>query len=53
LHPSVEFERGVVDERVEEDMSLNIFQMTTNTSEPTTELVNRELLIFRHYQVVV
>jgi hypothetical protein len=53
LHPLVESKRGVVDERVEEDMSLNIFQMTTNTSEPTMELVNRELLIFKRYQVVV
>jgi hypothetical protein len=27
--------------------------MTSNTSEPTTELVNIEVLIFRHYQVDV
>jgi hypothetical protein len=38
LHPWVEFERGVVDERVEEDKSLDIFEIITNTSEPTTEL---------------
>jgi hypothetical protein len=25
--------------------------MTTNTSEPTMELVNRELLIFKRYQM--
>ncbi len=36
LHPLVEYEGGVVDERVEEDKSLNIFEMTINTSEPTT-----------------
>jgi hypothetical protein len=53
LHPLVEFERGVVDHKVEEDKSLDIFEMTTNTSEPTTKLVNRELLIFRHHQVDV
>ncbi len=53
LHPLVESERGVVDQRVEEDMSLDIFEMTTNTSDPTMELVNRELLIFKHYQVDV
>jgi hypothetical protein len=53
LHPMIESKGGVVDERVEKDMSLDIFEMTTNTSEPTTELVNRELLIFRHYQVDV
>jgi hypothetical protein len=48
-HPLVEFERGVVGQKVEEDMSLDIFEMTTSTSEPTIELVNRELLIFKHY----
>ncbi len=36
LHPLVEFERGVVDQSVEEDMSLNIFEMTASTNEPTT-----------------
>jgi hypothetical protein len=44
-----EFERSVVDQRVKKDMSLDIFEMTTNTIEPTIKLVNRELLIFRHY----
>jgi hypothetical protein len=53
LHPMIEYEGGVVDERVEKDMSLCIFEMTTNASEPTTRLVNKELLIFRHYQVDV
>jgi hypothetical protein len=53
LHPLVESQRGVVNERVEEDRSLDIFEMITNTSEPTTKLVNRKLLIFRCYQVDV
>jgi hypothetical protein len=53
LHQLVEYERGVVDQRIEEDRSLDIFEMTTNTSEPTTKLVNRELLIFKFYQVNV
>ncbi len=53
LYPLVEYERGVVDQRVEEDMSFDIFEMTTNISEPTIELVNKELLIFKHYQVDV
>jgi hypothetical protein len=48
-HPLVEFERSVVGQKVEEDMSLDIFEMTTSTSEPTIKLVNRELLIFEHY----
>jgi hypothetical protein len=53
LHPFVESKQGVVDQRVEEDMSLDIFEMTTSTSYPTTKLVNRELLIFKHYQMDV
>jgi hypothetical protein len=53
LHPLVEFERGVVDQKVEEDMSLDIFEMTTNTSEPSMKLINKEPLIFKRYQVNV
>jgi hypothetical protein len=45
------FEKDVVEQRVEEDRSLDIFEMTTSTIEPVRNLVNRELLIFRHYQV--
>jgi len=42
--------KGVVDQKVEEDMSLDIFEMTTtSTREPTIELVNKELLIFKRY----
>ncbi len=48
-----QFERDVVDQKVEKDMSLDIFEMTINTSEAVKELVNRELLIFKHYQVDV
>jgi hypothetical protein len=40
LHPLVGFKRGVVDQRVKEDMYLDIFEMTINTNEPTMELVN-------------
>jgi hypothetical protein len=36
LYPLVEYERGVVDQRVEEDMNFDIFEMITNISEPTT-----------------
>jgi hypothetical protein len=53
LHALIEFERGVVEQRVGKDQSLDIFEMTSNTSEPIMELVNKELLIFRHYQVDV
>jgi len=51
LHPLVKSERGVVEQKVEEDRNLNIFEMTTNISELVTNLVNRKLLVFRHYQV--
>jgi energy-converting hydrogenase A subunit M len=53
LHPLVESKRGVVDQKVEEDMSLDIFEMITNTSEPSMKLINKELLIFKCYQVDV
>jgi hypothetical protein len=43
----------VVDERVEEDMSLCIFGIITNTSEPTEESVNRKFLVFYYYQMDV
>jgi hypothetical protein len=41
LHPLVESKRGVVDEKVEEEKTLDIFEMTTCTSEPTMKLVNK------------
>jgi hypothetical protein len=53
LHVFVEFERGVVDQRVEKENNLDIFEMIASTSEHATKLINRELLIFRHYQVDV
>jgi hypothetical protein len=34
-------------------MSLGIFKMIANTREPTRELVNREIMVFKHYQVDV
>ncbi len=53
LHLLIEFKRGVVDQRVEEEMSLDIFEIIIDTSELAIELVNKELLIFRCYQVNV
>jgi hypothetical protein len=41
------FEKGVVDQKVEKDMRLDIFKMIANISEPTRELVNRNLLILK------
>jgi hypothetical protein len=32
---------------------LDIFEMTTNKSEPTTKLINKKLMIFKRYEVDV
>ncbi len=53
LHPLVETERGVVEQKVEKEKSLDIFEMIARISEPTTELVNKKLLIFKCYQMDV
>ncbi len=50
MHLLAEFE-SVVDQWVEEDNNLDIFEMTTNTIDLTMELFNKELLIFKCYQV--
>jgi hypothetical protein len=42
---------GCVDQIGDEDFSLDIFQQTTSTIEPSKELVTMELLIFRCYQM--
>jgi hypothetical protein len=49
----VEIERRLVDQKIQEDNNLDIFEMTVGTNEPIMELVNRELLIFKHYHVDV
>jgi len=51
LHPLVKSERCVVDQRVEEDKSFDMFEIIISTSEPTMELVKKDLLIFNCYQV--
>jgi hypothetical protein len=53
LHPFAKSKRGVIDQRVEMDNSLDMFKMTTNTNELTMKIINRKLLIFTHYQVNV
>jgi hypothetical protein len=50
LHPMTKYV-GCVDQIIDEDYSLDIFQQISSTSEPTKELVTRKLLIFRHYQM--
>jgi len=53
LHSLAESERGIVDQGVEEDRNLDIFEMTNNITEPTMKLIIKELLIFMRYQVDV
>jgi len=36
-----------------EESSLDIFKMSTKTSEPTKEVMNKELLMFRRFQMDV
>ncbi len=36
LHPLATTKRGIVDQGVEKDKILNIFELIANTSEPTT-----------------
>jgi hypothetical protein len=44
---------GFLIKKVEEENNLDIFEMIANINETTMELVNIELLIFKHYQVNV
>jgi hypothetical protein len=45
LHPLVRLDRTSTNQ--------NIFERTASTSEPAKELVKRELLVFRRYQLDV
>jgi hypothetical protein len=40
-----------IEHRSYEDSCLDIFEMITNTSEPMIKIVNKELLIFKRFQV--
>ncbi len=53
LHPMANCEIGFVNQRIDENQGLEIFEMTTNTSEPIKDLVNKELLIFGRFQMDV
>jgi hypothetical protein len=50
LHPMIK-SIGCVDQTCDEDFSLDIFHQTAFTSEPSKELVTRELLIFKCCQI--
>jgi len=45
LHPLVEFESSFVDEGINEDYNLDIFEQIANTNELAKEVVNMKLFI--------
>ncbi len=45
LYPSIEFDNDFAKQRVDDDNSLDIFQMTRGNTKPTKDLVKRELLV--------
>jgi hypothetical protein len=53
LHPLVEFESGFANQRSGWEYNSDIFQMIINTSESMKKVVDKELLIFKQYQVDV
>jgi hypothetical protein len=46
LHPLVEFEKGVVDRKVEKGSILDIFEMIANISELTIQILSIESFFF-------
>ncbi len=51
LHPMVESKVEFVDKIKDTKFDLDILEQTHRTSEPTTKLVNREMLIFMRYEM--
>jgi hypothetical protein len=49
----IEYESNIIDQRVNDNYNLDIFEITTRTNEPTKELVKRKLLMLKHFQVDV
>ncbi len=52
LHRMAKFGH-VANMQIDEESSLDIFEMSIKTSEPTKEVVNKELLMFKRFQVDV
>ncbi len=52
FHPMVEFGH-VANMQTNEESSLDIFEMSIGTNEPIEEVANKELLMFRRFQVDV
>jgi len=51
LHPMKNYDVEFAKHRSYEDNNPNIFEITTKTIEPIVELVNKELFIFKRFQV--
>jgi hypothetical protein len=51
LHPLIDNGSAYVKEKVIEDCNMDNFEMIAKTNEPIKELINRELLISKRYQV--
>jgi hypothetical protein len=46
LHSLTQSNNGFVDQKVDDDNNLDIFQVTTRNTKPTKDLVKKELLVF-------
>ncbi len=53
LHPMVRSKSEFVEQTMDVNYSLDIFEMAAIRSEPSKIIVKRELLIFNHYQMNV
>jgi hypothetical protein len=53
LHPLIKSNNGFVNQKMDDDNKLCIFQMIAGSTELAKEPVKRELLVFCYYQVDV
>jgi len=49
----IEYESNIIDQRMNDNYNLDIFEITARTNEPTKELVKRKLLMLKDFQVDV
>jgi hypothetical protein len=49
-HPLVKFKSDIVDQRMDEDCNLDIFEMMIRINELTKKLVKKKLLIFKQHK---
>jgi hypothetical protein len=51
LHHVVDCDVEFTKHKSNENNNLDVFEMITNSSEPITKLINKELVIFKRFQV--